>query len=71
LIMLMRCIVVARVVDGVGYCRVEVIGDAIVLVAVGVEQCLVVGLQALSKKRSETSTVSYPKYVGRCVDFVQ
>ena len=63
--------VVARVIDGVGYCRVDVVGDAVVMVAVSAEQCLVMGLQALSEKRSKTSTVSSPKHQGGSVDSVQ
>ena len=39
---------VARVVDGGRNCSIEVVGDGVVLIAAGVEQCFVVGLQALS-----------------------
>ena len=62
---------IAREVDGVGYCGVEVIGNVVVLVAVAVEQCLVVGIQALSEERSKTSTVSSPKHMRRGANFVQ
>ena len=40
---------VARVVDGVRYCSVEVVGNVVAMVTVGVEQRLVVGMQTLSE----------------------
>ena len=54
---------VARVINGIKDICVEVVGDGVVLIAVVVEQCLVVGLHALSEQGSYADTVSSSEYM--------
>ena len=54
---------VARVVNGIIGSGVEVVGDDVVLIAVVVEKCLVVGLQALYEQGSSSYTVSSSKHL--------